>query len=183
LKLNKCNLAPAPDLISATHPKTHILARTKRRRRFCLSPPFWRFNLQTFQALKAKSNPNQVIQNAIQVMEEEDCDFSRLFPLSLRLLPTQPANNPSPERQKQPKSSLSKMQLHVFFFYHTTKNSSHIHLQTSKASDKSSTILCSRFFNFNSYPNCINTQKANNSIKPIPKNNCAHPSSIYLFQF
>jgi hypothetical protein len=26
--------------------------------------PFWRFNLQAFQALKGKSNPNQEIKNA-----------------------------------------------------------------------------------------------------------------------
>jgi hypothetical protein len=31
---------------------------------FGLFPTFWRFNLQTFQALKAESNPKQAIQNA-----------------------------------------------------------------------------------------------------------------------
>jgi hypothetical protein len=66
---------------------------------------------------------NPAIAN-LQVEEDSTFpDFSRLFPLSSRLLPTQPANNPSPKRQKQPKTSLSKMQFHVFFFYHTTKNS------------------------------------------------------------
>jgi hypothetical protein len=59
--------------------------------------PFWHFNQQTFQAPKTKSNPKQVIKNASQVMEEEDLDFFRLFPVLWRLLPTQSANNPSPE--------------------------------------------------------------------------------------
>jgi len=31
---------------------------------FGLFATFWRFNLQTFQALKAESNPKQAIQNA-----------------------------------------------------------------------------------------------------------------------
>jgi hypothetical protein len=31
---------------------------------FGLFPTFWRFNLQTFQALKGKRNPKQVIKNA-----------------------------------------------------------------------------------------------------------------------
>jgi hypothetical protein len=47
----------------------------------------------------------------------------RLFPIIpdlLRLLPTQPATNPSPKGQKQPKTSLYKMQLQPFFFYRTT---------------------------------------------------------------
>jgi len=43
----------------------------------------------------------------------------------LRLLPTQPATIQSPDGQKQHRTSLSKMQLQVFFFYHTTKNSEH----------------------------------------------------------
>jgi len=37
-------------------------------------------------------------------------------------LPPQSANNPSPKNQKQPKPSLSKMRVQLFFFYHTTKN-------------------------------------------------------------
>jgi len=59
-------------------------------------------------------------------MEEEDWDFLRLFPIIsdlLRLFATQPANPTSPKSKKQPKISLIKMQLHVFFFYHATKNS------------------------------------------------------------
>jgi hypothetical protein len=36
------------------------------------------------------------------------------------LLPTQPATNPSPKNQKQPKTSLPKMQLRVFFFFFCT---------------------------------------------------------------
>jgi hypothetical protein len=47
-----------------------------------------------------------------------------LFPIIpdlLRLFPTQSANNPSPKKQKQPKTSPSKMQQQLFFFYHTTK--------------------------------------------------------------
>jgi len=31
---------------------------------FGLFPTFWRFNLQTFQALKGKRNPKQATQNA-----------------------------------------------------------------------------------------------------------------------
>jgi hypothetical protein len=54
--------------------------------------------------------------------EEEDLDFSRLFPILLRLLATQPATIPSPDGQKQPKPSLFKMQLRLFFFYHTKNN-------------------------------------------------------------
>jgi hypothetical protein len=57
-------------------------------------------------------------------MEEEDWDFFRLFPIIpdlLQLLPPQPATNPSPKSQKQPKTSLPKMQFQLFFFYHTTK--------------------------------------------------------------
>jgi hypothetical protein len=50
-------------------------------------------------------------------MEEEESDFFRLFPLSLRLLPTQSGDIPSSDGQKQPKPSLFKMQLHVFFFF------------------------------------------------------------------
>jgi hypothetical protein len=63
-------------------------------------------------------------------MEEEDWDFFRLFPIIpdfLRLLPPQPASVSSPKRQKQPKTSLSKMQMQLFFFYHTTKNYSITH--------------------------------------------------------
>jgi hypothetical protein len=51
-------------------------------------------------------------------MEEEDLDFSRFITILLRLFTTQPANNPSPKQQKQPKPSLSKMQQRLFFFYH-----------------------------------------------------------------
>jgi hypothetical protein len=53
----------------------------------------------------------------------------RLFPIIpdlLRLFPPQSANNPSPKSKKALKPGLSKMQLHVFFFYHTTKNSAPI---------------------------------------------------------
>jgi len=53
---------------------------------------------------------------------EEDWDFFRLFPIIpdlLRLLPSQPANNPKPKSQKQPKTNPSKMQMQLFF-YHTT---------------------------------------------------------------
>jgi hypothetical protein len=54
---------------------------------------------------------------------EEDWDCFRLFTILLRLLPTQPATNLSPKRQNEPKPSLTKMQLQLFFFYHTTKKS------------------------------------------------------------
>jgi hypothetical protein len=74
--------------------------------------PFWCFNLQAFEALKGKSNPNQVIQNAAYVIEEEDFPYPTPFFL-------QSANNPSPKRQKQPKTSSFKMHLQPFFFYHT----------------------------------------------------------------
>jgi hypothetical protein len=63
--------------------------------------PFWRFNQQTFQALKGKSNPNQAFQNAKYVMEEEDFPFPSPFFL-------QSANNTIPKQQKQPKPSFSK---------------------------------------------------------------------------
>jgi hypothetical protein len=59
------------------------------------------FNLQAIQALKAKSNPNQVIQNNNQLMEEEDLSVSNLFFL-------QSANNTNPKQQKQPKASYSR---------------------------------------------------------------------------
>jgi hypothetical protein len=67
-------------------------------------------------------------------MEEEDLDFLRLFTILsdflrlftilsdfLRLFTTQSASIPSPIGQKQPKSSLSKMQQRLFFFYHNKK--------------------------------------------------------------
>jgi hypothetical protein len=54
-------------------------------------------------------------------MEEEDWDCFRLFTILLRLLQTQPANATSPKSKKQPKPRLSKMQMQLFFFYHTTK--------------------------------------------------------------
>jgi hypothetical protein len=127
------------------------------------------FNLQTRQALNQKSNPKQAIQNGNQVMEEEDCDFSRLFRILLRLFTTQPANNPSPKSKKQPKPSPFKMQLHVFFFYHTAKKTTHNPLQTTNSQEKSSTILSSKFFIFITCPDCINTQKANISIETIQK--------------
>ena len=68
-----------------------------------LSPrrPFGVFNLQTFQPLKAKSNPNQATQKANRGMEEEDLPFQTPFFL-------QSANKPSPKNQKQPKPSLTK---------------------------------------------------------------------------
>jgi hypothetical protein len=43
-----------------------------------------------------------------------------IIPDYLRLLPTQPAANPSPKKQKQPKPSSSKMQMQLFF-YHNKK--------------------------------------------------------------
>jgi hypothetical protein len=49
--------------------------------------------------------------NANQVMKEEDLHFFRLFaiiPDYLRLFATQPANIPSPKKQKQPKTSLTQ---------------------------------------------------------------------------
>jgi hypothetical protein len=48
------------------------------------------FNLQTFQALKSKSNPKQVTQEFNQMMEEEDLPFQTPFFL-------QSANNTNPE--------------------------------------------------------------------------------------
>jgi hypothetical protein len=54
-------------------------------------------------------------------MEDEDWDFFRLFPIIsdlLRLFTTQPASATSPKSKKQPKTSLSKMQMQLFFFYH-----------------------------------------------------------------
>jgi hypothetical protein len=66
-----------------------------------IRPPFWRFNLQTFQALKVRSNPKQVTQEFNQMMEEEDFPFQTPFFL-------QSANNPNPKQQKQPKTSISK---------------------------------------------------------------------------
>jgi hypothetical protein len=48
--------------------------------------------------------------------------FLRLFPIIpdlLRLFATQPASNPSPKSKKQLKPSLIKMQIQLFFFYHT----------------------------------------------------------------
>jgi hypothetical protein len=47
-----------------------------------------------------------------------------LFPIIsdlLRLSQPQSAKNPSPISQKQPKPSLLKMQLQLFFFYHNKK--------------------------------------------------------------
>jgi hypothetical protein len=66
-----------------------------------LRRPFRVYDLQTIQALKAKSSPKQAIKNANQVMEEEDLPFQNPFFL-------QSANNPSPKQQKQPKTSTSK---------------------------------------------------------------------------
>jgi hypothetical protein len=68
-----------------------------------LSPrrPFGVFNLQTFQPLKAKSNPKQATQKANRGMEEEDLPFQTPFFL-------QSANNPNPKQHKQPKTSISK---------------------------------------------------------------------------
>jgi hypothetical protein len=63
--------------------------------------PFGVFNLQTFQPLKAKSNPKQATQKANRGMEEEDLPFQTPFFL-------QTANKPSPKNQKQPKTSLTK---------------------------------------------------------------------------
>jgi hypothetical protein len=67
-------------------------------------------------------------------MEEEDWDFSRLFPTFpdafatfydfLRLFTTQPATASSPKSQKQPKTNPSKMHLRLFFFYHNKNISS-----------------------------------------------------------
>jgi hypothetical protein len=68
---------------------------------FGLFPTFRRFNLQTFQALKDKSNPKQATQNPNQAMEEEDFPFPTFIFL-------QSANNTNPKQQKQPKASFSK---------------------------------------------------------------------------
>jgi hypothetical protein len=68
LKLNEGALAPALDLLSATRPKTTLLAANKEKK-ICLfqplptptnpSRPFYSRILQAFQALKAKCSPNQ----------------------------------------------------------------------------------------------------------------------------
>jgi hypothetical protein len=62
----------------------------------------------------------------------------------LRFLPTQPANNPSPDGQKQPKPSLYKMQLQPFFFYHTTKYSA---IQKNDAQEAITIQVLSDFLN------------------------------------
>jgi hypothetical protein len=51
-------------LLFAAQPKTRTLKRKQKEEDFVFHPTFRSFNLQTFQALKAKSNPNQTIKNA-----------------------------------------------------------------------------------------------------------------------
>jgi len=62
--------------------------------------PFWCFNLQAFQALNSKSNPNQVIQNAAYVMEEEDLSFPTLFFFDLQTIQALNSKN-NPEQAFQ----------------------------------------------------------------------------------
>jgi hypothetical protein len=57
-------LASALDLLFAAQPKTRTLKRKQKEEDFVFRQTFRSFNLQTFQALKAKSNPNQTIKNA-----------------------------------------------------------------------------------------------------------------------
>jgi hypothetical protein len=59
--------------------------------------PFWRFNLQTFQLLKAKSNLKQVIQNAIRRWKKKICLFRTLFFFNLQT--TQPPKGKSSPKQ------------------------------------------------------------------------------------
>jgi len=79
-----------------------------------LSPrrPFGVFNLQTFQPLKAKSNPKQATQKANRGMEEEDLPFQTPFFL-------QSATQTKPKKSKATQTKLNEMQLQPFFFYHT----------------------------------------------------------------
>jgi hypothetical protein len=101
LKLHRIHSGTCTRFDFRNSPKnTHLLATTKRRR-FVFRRLFGVYNLQTFQALKAKINPKQAIKNANQVMEEEDLLFQIPFFL-------QSANNPNPKQQKHPKPNLSK---------------------------------------------------------------------------
>jgi hypothetical protein len=50
--------------LSATHPKTHIFRKQREEEDFAFRQTFRCFNLQTTQALKAKSNPKQAQKNA-----------------------------------------------------------------------------------------------------------------------
>jgi hypothetical protein len=53
-------LASALDLLFGDQPKTRTLNRKQREEEdFVFRQTFRRFNLQTFQALKAKNNPKQ----------------------------------------------------------------------------------------------------------------------------
>jgi hypothetical protein len=107
-------------------PKNSSLSHKQREEEdFPHSTFFYFFNLQTFQALKAKNNPNQTIKNANQVTEEEDLPFRTPFFL-------QSANNTNLKQQKQPKASFSKCicnpsssitqqkNPHIFLYKHPT---------------------------------------------------------------
>ena len=143
-------------------------ATNKEKKKISLIQLFISSICKQFNPQSAKATQNKLFKNANQAMEEEDYDFIRLFTifcdfsrLNLQTIQALKAkNNP---KQAHPKcSSNSSSSITQQKIPHTSSSN----IQTS---DKSSTILGSKFFRFNSSSHCINTQKANISIKPIQK--------------
>jgi hypothetical protein len=103
--------------LQPAHPKTHTLSHKQREEEdLSIRRPFRVNNLQTFQALKGKSNPKQVTQEFNQMMEEEDLPFRTPFFSSI-------SKQHKPQTTKTTQNKQFKMQLQPFFFYHTTKKS------------------------------------------------------------
>jgi len=88
-------------LLQPNQKHTRLSRKQREEEDFPYPTFFYFFNLQTIQAPKSKSNPNQTIKNSNQATEEEDLPFRTPFFL-------QSANNPTPKQQKQPKTSISK---------------------------------------------------------------------------
>jgi len=102
-------------LARLTQERASSATNKEKKKIFHIQPFFYFFNQQTNQPPKSKSNPKKVIQNSNQAMEEEDLSFPDPFFSSI-------SKQHKPQTLKTTQSKLFKMQLQLFFFYHTTKN-------------------------------------------------------------
>ena len=146
----------------ASPKNAHLELQTKRRRRFSPIQPFFISSIsKQINPQSPKATQNKLSKILTRQWKKKIYPFRPFFFFNQQtILP--------PKSKSTPKQAFQNAFATLLLLSHK-KNSAHFP-QTSKSHDKSSTILRSKLFNFNSPSHSTNTpKKTNKSIKPIQK--------------